>query len=32
MLSDESKKPRQDYPTLAITLVIVGVIMAVVFK
>lgn len=32
MLSDESKKPHPDYPTLAITLVILGVILAVVFK
>jgi hypothetical protein len=32
MLSDESKKPRPDYPTLAVVLVIVGVIMVVVFK
>lgn len=32
MLSDESKKPRPDYPTLAIALVILGVIMALVFK
>src|SRR6185312_12333110 len=32
MLSDESKKPHPDYPTLAITLVIGGVIMAAVFK
>ena len=32
MLSDESKKPHPDYPTLAVTFVIVGVIMVVVFK
>lgn len=32
MLSDESKKPRPEYPTLAITLVILGVILVVVFK
>lgn len=32
MLSDESKKPHRDYPTLAITLAILGVILAVVFK
>lgn len=32
MVADESKKPRPDYPTLAITFVIVAVIMAVVFK
>lgn len=32
MLSDESKKPHPDYPTLAIILVILGVILAAVFK
>lgn len=32
MLSDESNKPHPDYSTLAVTLVIVGVIMVVVFK
>lgn len=32
MLSDESKKRHPDYPTLAITLVILGVVLAVVFK
>jgi hypothetical protein len=32
MLSDESKKPHPDYPTLAVTFAIVGFIMVVVFK
>jgi hypothetical protein len=32
MLSDESKKPRPDYPTLVVALAILGVIMVVAFK
>jgi hypothetical protein len=32
MLSDESKMPPPDYPTLAVTRVILGVILAIVFK